>query len=130
MKKAHTQCFIKSAVPQLKRRGTADFLYGMFTINNTKNTADYEAESLPIISGMLILFSSSFQAFIGLCCKPCADALENLNKRDKQNNRKEHNKILIAVIAVVYRNFSETAAAYDSAHCRIAENCGYCYCGI
>ena len=54
MKKAHAQCFIKSAVPQLKRRGTADFLYGMFTINNTKNTADYEAESLPIISGMLI----------------------------------------------------------------------------
>ena len=77
----------------------------MFTINNTKNTADYEAESLPIISGMLILFSSSFQAFIGLCCEPCADALENLNKRDelwaymKQTDRQLYNKLHHSVIS-------------------------------
>ena len=77
----------------------------------------------------LSLFTVS-KAFIALYGKIGSDALEYLNKQYKEYYRKEHDKVLISVLAVVYGNLAESAAAYNSAHGRITEYCGNCYRGV
>ena len=49
-----------------------------------------------------------------------AYALENLNDDDEQNDCHDHDKGFVAVIAVVDGDFTKSAAADDSAHCRVA----------
>ena len=49
---------------------------------------------------------------------------EELNEQDKQDDGNYHDKGFISVIAVIYCDASESAAADDTAHCGITENGG------
>ena len=59
-----------------------------------------------------------------------AYALENLNDDDEQNDCHDHDKGFVAVIAVVDGDFTKSAAADDSAHCRVAQYSGNTNGGI
>ena len=50
-------------------------------------------------------------SLIQMVCKAHADLLENLNNDDDNDNRYQHDREIIAVIAVVYGYGTQTAAA-------------------
>ena len=60
------------------------------------------------------------QALIQLDRKVGTDALEDLHDNDKQNDRQQHDQILVAVIAVVDGDLAQTAAADNTAHGGVA----------
>ena len=49
-----------------------------------------------------------------------AYALENLYDDYEKNDRHNHDKGFVAVVSVIDGDFTKTAAADDSAHCRVA----------
>ena len=67
---------------------------------------------------------SSLDTFIQTDCQMGTDALEHLHQQDKNDNRKQHDQIFVTVVAVVDGNFTESAAADDTAHGRVAQNGG------
>ena len=57
-----------------------------------------------------------------MVCKTHADLLENLNNDNDNDNRYQHDREIIAVIAVVYSYGTQTAATDKACHCGIAED--------
>ena len=53
-----------------------------------------------------------------------ADRLEYLYQQDQQDYRNDHDKVFIAVVAIVDGDFAKAAAADDAAHRGITEDGG------
>ena len=80
--------------------------------------------AVPGIALLHTLISYLFKPLVALLGKICAEALEHLNEQDQNNDRDDHDEVLIAIVAVVDGDLAEAAAADDAAHCRVAENGG------
>ena len=71
-----------------------------------------------------------FKSVVRLNGKPCAYCLEYLNQDNQQDNCANHNEIFISVISIVDCDFSQTAAADNTAHRGISQDSGNGDCHI
>ena len=65
---------------------------------------------------------SPFQPLIAAAGQPRTQTLEQLHQQDQDHHRHQHHQILVAIVAVVDGDLTQTAAADDTAHGGVTQN--------